>query len=726
MCGICGIASGRGAVDRERLGADVGRRSCHRGPDSEGMHLDGPVGIAARRLAIIDLTGGDQPIANEDGTVVVVQNGEIYNYRELQHELERAGHRFRDALRHRGARARLRGVGAGLWERLRGMFAVAVWDARRAAPRARARPLRDQAALLPRRRRRAVVRLRARRAAARRRRPRRARGVPRLQRRARRRSRSSATSASCRPATRSRGQDGAHDVRALRPPRPARRRARRGRGGARRGVPRAAARLGARAPDRRRAGRRAALRRRRLRAARGARRGGVVGARCARSRSASRRRRSTSSPAPAPSRSATARVHRELVLRPDAALLLPALAEAFDEPFADSSALPTYLVSKLAAEDVKVALSGEGGDELFGGYYTYVADLLAERVGAGRCAGTAARRAPAVLDAQGELRLQGEALRAAAHLPPLERHHGWKEIFSRRRARRADRPAERLRPARRRHRARFAETEGHELADAPSGRRLRALPRRRPADEDRPRVDGVVARGARAVHGHGRRQLRVLAAGAAQGARPLEEAAAAEGGRAAAAARGRARAEARASRSRPRPGCAASSSRSRARRSRRRRCAARASCSREAVDARARRRTSPAATTCRASCGACSRSRSGTSTTSRASRRDAPLARRRRMKVWVDFTASAHPLVFRPLVERLSRAGPRGRDHRARLRADAAADRVARDDGDGDRPPRRPVVARQGAPAARAAEGAARAGRKAAASTSRSRTARTS
>src|SRR5204863_6953535 len=73
--------------------------------------------------------------------------------------------------------------------------------------------------------------------------------------------------------------------------------------------------------------------------------------------------------------------HRELVLRPDAALLLPALAAAFDEPFADSSALPTYLVSKLAAEDVKVALSGEGGDELFGGHYTYVADHLAQRVG---------------------------------------------------------------------------------------------------------------------------------------------------------------------------------------------------------------------------------------------------------------------------------------------------------------------------------------------------------
>src|SRR5213079_3702307 len=74
-------------------------------------------------------------------------------------------------------------------------------------------------------------------------------------------------------------------------------------------------------------------------------------------------------------------IHRELVLRPDAALLLPELEAAFDEPFADSSALPTYLVSRLASEDVQVALSGEGGDELFGGYYTYPASLLAERFG---------------------------------------------------------------------------------------------------------------------------------------------------------------------------------------------------------------------------------------------------------------------------------------------------------------------------------------------------------
>src|SRR5882724_3811373 len=129
MCGICGIASGRGAVDRERLGR-MAATLVHRGPDSEGMHVDGPVGIAARRLAIIDLTGGDQPIANEDGSIVVVQNGEIYNYRELMHELERAGHRFRSRCDTEVLVHGYEQWGATLWERLRGMFAVAVWDAR--------------------------------------------------------------------------------------------------------------------------------------------------------------------------------------------------------------------------------------------------------------------------------------------------------------------------------------------------------------------------------------------------------------------------------------------------------------------------------------------------------------------------------------------------------------------------------------------------------------------
>ena len=154
--------------------------------------------------------------------------------------------------------------------------------------------------------------------------------------------------------------------------------------------------------------------------------------------------------------------HQELVLRPHAALLLPALAEAFDEPFADSSALPTYLVSQLAAQDVKVALSGEGGDELFGGYYTYVADRLAERVGGlAPLARPLVERLPSS-SARASFDYRAKRFVRGAHLPPLERHHAWKEIFS------AD--ARAALTGRRSafdpldlYRARFAETEGSEL-----------------------------------------------------------------------------------------------------------------------------------------------------------------------------------------------------------------------------------------------------------------------
>src|SRR5439155_11827504 len=122
--------------------------------------------------------------------------------------------------------------------------------------------------------------------------------------------------------------------------------------------------------------------------------------------------------------------HHELVVRPDAVELLPKLAEAFDEPFADSSALPTWLVSELAASHVKVALSGEGGDELFGGYYTYVADLLAPRIGwLASAARPLIERLPSSSSRAAAFDYKAKRFARAAGLAPLERHHGWKEIF---------------------------------------------------------------------------------------------------------------------------------------------------------------------------------------------------------------------------------------------------------------------------------------------------------
>src|SRR5438128_51515 len=127
MCGICGIA---GSPDRARLEA-MSAMLEHRGPDAAGEFLDGPVALASRRLSIIDLAGGDQPIFNEDGTCVVVQNGEIYNHPDLMRELQTEGHVYRthsdtETLVHLYEQHDL-----DFARRLRGMFAVAIWDARR-------------------------------------------------------------------------------------------------------------------------------------------------------------------------------------------------------------------------------------------------------------------------------------------------------------------------------------------------------------------------------------------------------------------------------------------------------------------------------------------------------------------------------------------------------------------------------------------------------------------
>src|SRR5207244_1690708 len=91
VCGICGIiyADPHRDVEQSVL-AEMTKRLTHRGPDDEGYLLDGPLGLGMRRLSIIDVVGGGQPIHNEDGSVHTVYNGEIYNYRELKSTLESA------------------------------------------------------------------------------------------------------------------------------------------------------------------------------------------------------------------------------------------------------------------------------------------------------------------------------------------------------------------------------------------------------------------------------------------------------------------------------------------------------------------------------------------------------------------------------------------------------------------------------------------------------------
>ena len=131
MCGIFGVLHfDGGPVERASLKA-MAQLTVHRGPDDEGFHLAGPCGIGMRRLSIIDLEGGHQPLVNADGSLALVCNGEIYNFRELRRELEALGHRF--ATRS-DSEVLLHGYtqwGDEVVQRLNGMYGFALWDARR-------------------------------------------------------------------------------------------------------------------------------------------------------------------------------------------------------------------------------------------------------------------------------------------------------------------------------------------------------------------------------------------------------------------------------------------------------------------------------------------------------------------------------------------------------------------------------------------------------------------
>jgi asparagine synthase (glutamine-hydrolysing) len=448
MCGICGTTNGR--VD-EMLGALV-----HRGPDSGGTYSDGALSLGARRLSIIDLAGGDQPIENEDGTCVVVQNGEIYNYPELRRELERAGHRFRTNCDTEVHLHLYEEHGPEYARLLRGMFAVALWDTRRR----RLLLARDRYGIKPLYYRHAGGTLEFASEV---------RALPRGEIDPDALEAFLAFNSIPAPYSIFRDirklpaghvlvwQDGALELTRYARPCP----------------------LDVRHDDE------AELveeLRARLRDSVRAHllsdvpvgvllSGGVDSAVLA-----ALAAQETAEPVHtftigfeersfderADARRVAERygtVHHELLVKPEPQLLFETLADVFDEPFADSSALPTYLVSRLASDEVKVALSGEGGDELFGGYYTYAADLIADRVGGlARLARPVVERLP-TSTAKASFDYRAKRFVRAAHLPSLERHHGWKEIFSPelrgelRGARSAFDPVDL-------YRARYAETEG--------------------------------------------------------------------------------------------------------------------------------------------------------------------------------------------------------------------------------------------------------------------------
>src|SRR3990172_4397144 len=130
MCGIAGIVNVTGRPVDEALLRAMTTVQAHRGPDGEGFARSGGAGLGHRRLAIIDLATGDQPMASDDGTIRIVFNGEIYNFRDLRRELESSGARFRTTSDTEVILKAYEAYGPGCVSRLRGMFAFAILDER--------------------------------------------------------------------------------------------------------------------------------------------------------------------------------------------------------------------------------------------------------------------------------------------------------------------------------------------------------------------------------------------------------------------------------------------------------------------------------------------------------------------------------------------------------------------------------------------------------------------
>ncbi|MBV9925953.1 MAG: asparagine synthase (glutamine-hydrolyzing) [Acidobacteria bacterium] len=439
MCGIVGMVNLDGRAAEGPLLARMNQAIIHRGPDEDGTYLKEHVGLAMRRLAIIDLKGGQQPISDEAGTAFIVYNGEVYNYREVKKELEARGHRFHTDCDTEVVLHAYLEYGEDCPRHLRGMFAFAVWDERRrelflARDRVGKKPLlyaktRDSfvfgsefSALLK---------------------------HPSVSREVDRAALDDYLSFMCVPAP----QTAYRDIRKLEP-----------------GHSLTLTKDGEIKTRRywepdfskkvklseEEAGERAlALLREavRVRLMSEVPLGAFLSGGIDSSAVVALMAEESSGPVKTFSigfeeqdfselhhaRRVAERVgaeHHEFIVRPDALEVLPTLVEHYGEPYADSSAIPTYYVSRETRKHVTVALNGDGGDECFAGYERYAAMRLSERY----------RKLPGVLR-EGVIRQALELLpiselkrtRArkvrrflrAASLPPVDRYLQWVSVVQR-------------------------------------------------------------------------------------------------------------------------------------------------------------------------------------------------------------------------------------------------------------------------------------------------------
>jgi asparagine synthase (glutamine-hydrolysing) len=439
MCGIAGVVNHNGhAVDRDLL-ARMCEAIRHRGPDDEGTYVKEHVGLTMRRLAIIDLKSGQQPIHNADRTAWIVFNGEIYNYRELRAKLEKLGHSFytdsdTEAIIHAYDQ-----YGADCPKHLRGMFAFAIWDERTeelflARDRVGKKPLlyavvnnqlifgSEFSALLE---------------------------HPDISRDINREAIHYYLSFMCVPAPLTayraiRKLEPGHSLRFTR-------------AGdikiQRYWQPQFSPKTKLSEEE---AGERAVETLReavRVRLMSEVPLGAFLSGGVDSSAVVALMSEASSEPVKTFSigfeeqdfselhhaRRVAEHVgadHHEFIVRPDAMEVLPSLVEHYGEPFADSSAIPTYYVSRETRKHVTVALNGDGGDECFAGYERYAAMRLAERY----------RKLPALMREgvirqavnllpsselkRGRVRSAKRFLQAAS-LPPVERYLRWVSVLDR-------------------------------------------------------------------------------------------------------------------------------------------------------------------------------------------------------------------------------------------------------------------------------------------------------